>query len=336
MTAQPAVSLVMATCDKREYLALTLESLLTQTYRHFEVVLCDDGTAGGVDDVVDPFRDRLDITVTVQENRGRAAARNAALERASGDLVVFIDDDRMAAPGFVARHVEAARGGAEGVIGWKRRALTWWRPGMLALSEDDLFRLARRVGVVERLREPIRLLEPGALSADPTDALAAVALGDEPGNDHAVIECYGTRLTGFRFDWALATTANLSVPREAVAKTGGFDETYTGWGVEDIDLAYRLHRLGVRFAVSPEAVNYHQIHPLADPDPEVARRLMRAQHLRNLDHFCRRHRSLEAYLYRRRWEHAMTLAEADQLLKLVERESNPALRRELEALYAER
>jgi GT2 family glycosyltransferase len=335
MVEQRDVSLVMATCDKREYLALTLESLLVQTYRRFEVVLCDDGTAGGVEDVVAPFRDRLDLTVVVQENRGRAAARNAALERVSGDLVVFIDDDRMAAPDFVAAHVAAAAGD-DGVIGWKRRALTWWRPDVLPLGRDDLLRLVMRVGGAEPLAEPIRLLEPGALEADPHRALAGVELGDEPDNYHAVIEAYGTELTGFRFAWGLATTANLAVPREAVAKVGGFDETFTGWGLEDTDLSYRLARLGVRFSVSTAAVNYHQIHPLADPDPLVAQRLMRAQLMRNLDHFCRRHRSLDAYLFRRRWEHAMTLAEADRLLKRIEAEPDPLLRRELEALYADR
>ncbi|MDA1361040.1 glycosyltransferase [Glycomyces luteolus] len=341
MAVDPQVSLVMATCDKREYLALTLESLLTQTYRRFEVVVCDDGTAGGVADLVDPLRDRLAITLVAQENRGRAAARNAALERAQGDLVVFIDDDRMAAPGFVAAHVGAANGDSRGVIGWKRRAMTWWRPGVLPVGEDDLLRLADRVGSAERLREPVRLLEPGVLAADPEAALAAVEkggveLGDEPDNYHAIVEEYGTGLEGFRFGWALATTANLSASRAAIEEAGGFDETFTGWGLEDTDLSYRLHRLGVRFSVSTEAVNYHQVHPLADPNPMVAQRVMRAQLMRNLDHFCRRHRALDAYLFRRRWEHAMTLAEADRLLKLIERETDPVLRRELEALYADR
>ncbi|GAA2148725.1 glycosyltransferase family 2 protein [Glycomyces algeriensis] len=335
MVEHPQVSLVMATCDKRDYLALTLESLLTQTYERFEVVVCDDGTAGGVADIVDPLRDRLDLTLVVQENRGRAAARNAALERAQGDLVVFMDDDRMAAPGFVAAHA-AAHDDSRGAIGWKRRALTWWRPGVLPVGEDDLLRLADRVGGAEQLRAPIRLLAPGDLAADPEAALDRVELGDEPDNYHAIVEEYGHGLDGFRFGWALATTANLGVSREAIAKAGGFDESFTGWGLEDTDLSYRLHRLGIRFSVHTDAVNYHQVHPLADPNPMVAQRVMRAQLMRNLDHFCRRHRSLDAYLFRRRWEHAMTLAEADRLLKLVEGEASPLLRRELEALYGDR
>ncbi|WP_155375793.1 glycosyltransferase family 2 protein [Catellatospora vulcania] len=336
MVEQLPVSLVMATCDKREYLALTLESLLVQTYPRFEVVLCDDGTAGGVEDVVAPFRDRLDIRLVTQDNRGRAAARNTALGHVDGELIVFLDDDRMAAPEFVAEHVAAAERGRDGVIGWKRRALTWWRPGLLPLGEQDLLRLVARVGDPARLAEPIHLLAPGELAADPAGAFARTELGDEPDNYHAVVEAYGVDLADFRFGWALATTANLSVRRAAVKEVGGFDESFTGWGLEDTDLSYRLHRAGVSFSVATTAVNYHQVHPLADPNPAVAQRIMRTQLMRNLDHFCRRHQALDAYLFRRRWEHAMTLAEADRLLKLVEQQATPLLRRELEALYADR
>ncbi|MDA1361827.1 glycosyltransferase [Glycomyces luteolus] len=332
MANRPSVSLVMATCDKREYLAFTLESLLAQTESRFEVVVCDDGTRGGVADVVAPFANRLDLQVVVQENRGRAAARNAALERVQGDLVVFIDDDRLAAPGFVAAHADAADGG--GVIGWKRRALTWWRPGMLPIGEADLMRLAFRVGGTARLREPLRLLEAGELEADAEGALARVDLGEERDNYRQVVEEFGPDLEDFRFGWGLATTANLAVPREAVAAVGGFDEAFTGWGMEDTDLSYRLHRSGLRFTVNAEAVNYHQVHPLADPDPVAAGRIMKAQLMRNLAHFCDRHRSLDAYLFRGYWSNAMSLTEADGLLKRAE--ADPALLRELETFYMSR
>jgi glycosyltransferase involved in cell wall biosynthesis len=332
MANRPSVSLIMATCDKREYLAFTLESLLAQTEPGFEVVLCDDGTRGGIADVVAPFMDRLNLQVVVQENRGRAAARNAALERAQGDLVVFIDDDRMAAPGFVAAHADAADG--DGVIGWKRRALTWWRPGMLPIGEADLMRLVFRLGGAARMRQSLPMLAAGELEADPEGALARVDLGEERDNYRQVVDEFGPGLEDFRFGWGLATTANLAVPRAAVAEAGGFDEAFTGWGMEDTDLSYRLHRSGLRFSVSSAAVNYHQVHPLADPDPVVAGRIMKAQLMRNLAHFCERHRSLDAYLFRGYWANAMSLTEADGLLKRAE--ADPMLRRELETFYMSR
>jgi glycosyltransferase involved in cell wall biosynthesis len=332
MAHRPSVSLVMATRDKREYLALTLESLLAQTASRFEVVLCDDGTRGGVADVVAPFADRLDLELVVQEPRGRAAARNAALERAQGDLIVFVDDDRLAAPGFVAAHADAADGG--GAIGWKRRAVTWWRPGVLPVGEADLMRLAFRAGGLAGLRKPRWMINPGELEADAEDALARVDLGEERDNHREVVDAFRPGLEGFRFGWGLATTANLAVPREAVLEAGGFDESFTGWGMEDTDLSYRLHRLGLRFSVCAAAVNYHQVHPLVDPDPVAAERIMKAQLMANLAYFCERHRSLEAHLFRGFWAGATTLAEADALLRRAE--ADPMLRHELETFYMSR
>jgi hypothetical protein len=86
--------------------------------------------------------------------------------------------------------------------------------------------------------------------------------------------------------------------------------------------------------VDAAAVNYHQVHPLADPDPVAAGRVMKAQLTRNLEHFCERHRSIEAHLFRGYWADAMTLTEADALLKRTE--VDPMLRRELETFYMSR
>ncbi len=53
------------------------------------------------------------------------------------------------------------------------------------------------------------------------------------------------------------TTRNFSLLRQDLEDGGGFDEGFTGYGWEDIELALRLHRLGVRFEYEPEALGYH-------------------------------------------------------------------------------
>ncbi|HEV2440735.1 MAG TPA: glycosyltransferase [bacterium] len=53
------------------------------------------------------------------------------------------------------------------------------------------------------------------------------------------------------------TTRNCSMPRQDVLDAGGFDETFSGYGWEDIELAIRLHARGVRFEYEPQALGHH-------------------------------------------------------------------------------
>ncbi|HEV2357996.1 MAG TPA: glycosyltransferase family 2 protein [bacterium] len=53
------------------------------------------------------------------------------------------------------------------------------------------------------------------------------------------------------------TTRNCSMLRRDVLDAGGFDETFSGYGWEDIELALRLHARGVRFEYEPRALGYH-------------------------------------------------------------------------------
>jgi glycosyltransferase involved in cell wall biosynthesis len=53
------------------------------------------------------------------------------------------------------------------------------------------------------------------------------------------------------------TTRNCSMLRQDVLDAGGFDETFSGYGWEDIELAMRMHARGVRFEYEPRALGYH-------------------------------------------------------------------------------
>jgi len=53
------------------------------------------------------------------------------------------------------------------------------------------------------------------------------------------------------------TTRNCSMLRQDVLDAGGFDETFSGYGWEDIELAIRMHARGVRFEYEPLALGYH-------------------------------------------------------------------------------
>jgi glycosyltransferase involved in cell wall biosynthesis len=102
------VSVVIPTYRKKELLACTLNALCAQTYPHelFEAVVVDDcsgdGTAELLQDLETPFRV---VALSHGVNRGRAAARNTGIEAATGEIVVFLDDDMRADPRLLASHV---------------------------------------------------------------------------------------------------------------------------------------------------------------------------------------------------------------------------------------
>lgn len=103
------VSVVTPTHNKEALLRRTLASLERQDVGAdaFEVVVVDDGSTDGTPAFLAAHRPPFALRVVrVDENRGRAAARNRGLERATGDLVVFLDDDMELVPGFLRAHVE--------------------------------------------------------------------------------------------------------------------------------------------------------------------------------------------------------------------------------------
>lgn len=60
-----------------------------------------------------------------------------------------------------------------------------------------------------------------------------------------------------RLSWLYFLTGNASVRREDLMRVGGFDESFTGYGHEDLELGYRLQKAGVTIVYEPRAVNYH-------------------------------------------------------------------------------
>jgi len=91
----PFFSIVVPTYDRPKALTACLESLARLDYPRdrFEVIVVDDGSRSTLESVVDTVRDRLDVTLVRQPNRGPAAARNTGAARARGQHLAFTDDD---------------------------------------------------------------------------------------------------------------------------------------------------------------------------------------------------------------------------------------------------
>ncbi|MDD5382514.1 MAG: glycosyltransferase [Candidatus Margulisbacteria bacterium] len=71
-----------------------------------------------------------------------------------------------------------------------------------------------------------------------------------------------TRFKPFqKINWSYFLTGNLSIPKELIIKAGLFDENFKEYGWEDIELGYRLHKMGIPLRFLPSALNHH-LHPV--------------------------------------------------------------------------
>ena len=95
MSSSSLVSIIVPVYKiKTEYLRACVASLLRQTYENFEVILVDDGSPDDCGRICDECAaEDARISVIHQENSGVSAARNAGLDRAHGEYIVFADPD---------------------------------------------------------------------------------------------------------------------------------------------------------------------------------------------------------------------------------------------------
>ena len=103
------VSIIIPVYNVEAYLQETLDSVLAQTYPNWETLLVDDGATDQSGKICDDFSAKDErFTVFHLKNKGAAAARNFALDRISGDYVVFIDADDFVKPDFLEKMLQAA------------------------------------------------------------------------------------------------------------------------------------------------------------------------------------------------------------------------------------
>ncbi len=87
-------SIIIPVYDVEEYLPECVESILSQTFTDYEVILIDDGSADSSGALCDQYARRHPaFQVIHQENKGQSSARNEGLKRARGEYLLFVDSD---------------------------------------------------------------------------------------------------------------------------------------------------------------------------------------------------------------------------------------------------
>lgn len=111
LTGSPRVSVIIPAYNRAWVLKEAIDSVLTQEYADFELIVVNDGSTDGTEDVLAGY---AGITVVEQSNQGVSTARNKGVSHARGTYIAFLDSDDVWLPrklsvqvGFFLKHPEA-------------------------------------------------------------------------------------------------------------------------------------------------------------------------------------------------------------------------------------
>ncbi len=93
---KPFISVVIPTYNSEEFITKTLETLCSQTYNNYEVIVSDDGSTDNTVETARTVFDRYghgENKILINSHEGSGAARNKGIKSASGDWISFLDSD---------------------------------------------------------------------------------------------------------------------------------------------------------------------------------------------------------------------------------------------------
>ncbi|WP_296117110.1 glycosyltransferase [uncultured Eubacterium sp.] len=96
------ISVIVPVFNVEKYLVQCLESIINQTYKNLEIILCDDGSFDSSSEICDRYK-ILDNRVQVihKKNGGLSDARNAGIDIAKGKYLTFVDSDDFILPNMI-------------------------------------------------------------------------------------------------------------------------------------------------------------------------------------------------------------------------------------------
>ncbi|GFN33177.1 glycosyltransferase [Paenibacillus xylaniclasticus] len=303
-------SVITSTYNKSKYLDLTLAGFATQTDNNFELVIVNDGGTDETEEIINKYTKYINLKYVYQNNTGAAGARNKALELASGENIIIVDDDRIPAPEFISEHKLRLRTDSKVVsIGKQNRVVSFYTH-KLALEYRQWMDLYKKYPQLVDCTEDIQLITSVDILENPLTTLKNHLIGSyDPAMLIPIVDKYGEDLSGFHFGWGRAFGGNMAFNRNHLNEKIVYDETYKGYGIEDTDLSYKLYEMNYKFVYTQNAVNFHQEHPRGI--------LENSQHYKNLYKFCDKYDSLEVFLHKLDHEGEITLEEANAFVNII-------------------
>lgn len=233
------LAVIVSTYNRPDALNLVLSQLAGQSDNGFEIIVADDGSDSRTKNIITGFGTAFGerLRFVWQPDRGfrLAAIRNRAIESTTADYLVFLDGDCLTPPEFIRRH-------------------RW-------LAERGCFVTGSRILLNSSLTRQIFDSGPQPFDWTAFDWLKELWTGNV---NRILPTMYLPIQSGRRFrqvNPAKVRGCNLAAWRSDIVSVGGFDESFEGWGGEDVDLAMRLGNIGIRQKSGKFAANvFHLWH----------------------------------------------------------------------------
>lgn len=112
ITSKPLISVIIPVYNTQDYIGSCLQSVLDQTYPHFEILCMDDGSTDSSKEIIRRFMEQDSrIRLIEHENHGQGYERNRAMEIAVGEYVQFLDSDDYLEPSVFEECVQMMKDG---------------------------------------------------------------------------------------------------------------------------------------------------------------------------------------------------------------------------------
>ena len=106
------VSVIMPAYNVEQYIAASIDSVIRQTYPHWELLVVNDGSSDNTLNVINELaKTDSRIKVITQENQGVSVARNVALAQAAGEYITFLDGDDVYLDTYLEKMVDRIQTG---------------------------------------------------------------------------------------------------------------------------------------------------------------------------------------------------------------------------------
>ena len=211
------VSVVIPTLNRADMLSTTIDRIAQQTVSRdcYEVLVVDNNSSDNTQSVLNSEGGNVSEFAWLHPAQAWSRSNpQCGIREATGDVVLFIDDDIFAEPDLIESHLKYhAQHASASIIG---TVVSPWEK-----SNDPFLRYLRDKGI----------FNPYSIACN------------KP------------------MDFSYYHTGNVSTSRKLLSEVGGFNEEFFVYGMEDIELGYRLEQTGCRMAPGPAATAQHEYFP---------------------------------------------------------------------------